>query len=195
MSPVQLQVPSGAKNILLHACCAPCSAAIVECMHANGLRPTVFYYNPNIFPREEYERRKAESIRHAESLQLPFVDGDYNHSTWRENVKGFEDEPERGQRCLSCFTMRLIESAHYAHSHGFLVFATTLASSRWKNLEQITEAGQRAAALYPDLIFWTQNWRKDGLSERRRELIKDYQFYNQTYCGCEFSARLEYIQS
>jgi predicted adenine nucleotide alpha hydrolase (AANH) superfamily ATPase len=155
-------------------------------MMANGLRPTAFYYNPNIFPREEYERRKAESIRHAESLPMPFVDGDYDHPGWLEGIRGLENEPERGRRCLACFRIRLAETARYAHGHGFAVFATTLASSRWKNLLQVDEAGRYAASLYPGLAFWEYNWRRNGLSERRSELIREYQFYNQTYCGCEF---------
>ncbi|MDR0757601.1 MAG: epoxyqueuosine reductase QueH, partial [Tannerella sp.] len=182
----QLQAPGGAKDILLHVCCAPCSGAIVECMLANGLRPTVFYYNPNIFPHGEYARRKAESIRHTASLGVPFVDGDYDRADWLEQVQGLENEPERGRRCPVCFRMRLAETARHAHGHGFSVFATTLASSRWKNLRQIDEAGQYAASRYPGLVFWAQNWRRGGLSERRSELIRKYQFYNQTYCGCEF---------
>ncbi|MDR1408124.1 MAG: epoxyqueuosine reductase QueH [Tannerella sp.] len=184
-----LQAPGGAKEVLLHACCAPCSGAIIECMLANGLCPTVFYYNPNIYPYEEYARRKAESIRHAAALQLPFVDGDYDRDTWQEQIRGLENEPERGRRCLSCFRMRLAETAHYAHAHGFSVFATTLASSRWKNLQQITVAGQHAASLHPGLVFWTQNWRRGGLSMRRSKLIREYGFYSQRYCGCEYSLR------
>lgn len=175
--------------MLLHACCAPCSGAVVECMLDNGLHPTVFYYNPNIYPRGEYEKRKAESIRLVESLQLPFVDGDYDYDGWREQMIGLEKEPERGRRCLSCFRMRLMATAHYAHENGFSVFATTLASSRWKNLQQITEAGLYAASLFPGVAFWTQNWRKGGLDKRRNELIREYRFYNQTYCGCEYSIR------
>ena len=96
---------------------------------------------------------------------------------------GLEDEPERGGRCLKCFTLRLTETARYASEHGFSVFTTTLASSRWKSLDQINEAGKRAAALYPGTIFWEQNWRKGGLQDRRNQL------YNQLYCGCEFSRK------
>lgn len=184
---IHLDVPGGAKKILLHACCAPCSGAIVECMLANGLQPTVFYFNPNIFPLEEYERRKTESIRHVESLQLPFIDGDYGHEIWRRQVQGLENEPERGRRCAACFKMRLEETAHCADINGFPVFTTTLAASRWKDLQQIAEAGKHAASLYPAITFWEQNWRKGGLDKRRSALVKLYQFYNQSYCGCEFS--------
>ena len=103
-----------------------------------------------------------------------------------------EQEPERGGRCLRCFKLRLLETARYAHEHGFSVITTTLASSRWKSLEQINEAGQYATASYPDVTYWEQNWRKGGLQERRNQLLKEYDFYNQQYCGCEFSMqRLE----
>ena len=174
---------------LLHSCCAPCSSAIVEYLLAQGVRPTIFYYNPNIFPEKEYEKRKAESIRHAQMLGLHFVDADYDHSGWLEAVKGLEHEPERGARCLQCFKLRLTATALYASQNGFNVFATTLASSRWKNIEQINEAGEYAAALFPNITFCAQNWRKGGLSERRNELIRKFGFYNQSYCGCEFSQK------
>ena len=181
--------PGGDGRVLLHSCCAPCSSAIVECLLANGLRPTLFYYNPNIFPREEYDTRKQEAIRFARTQGLDFVDADYDHPAWLHGVQGLEGEPERGRRCLQCFTLRLLATARYAASHGFTVFATTLASSRWKNLDQINEAGRQAAALCPGTVFWEQNWRKGGLQERRNQLLKAYNFYNQLYCGCEFSLR------
>ena len=93
-------------RVLLHACCAPCSSAIVEWMVNHELKPAIFYYNPNIFPREEYEIRKQESKRHAESLGLGWIDGDYDHDRWRQDVCGLEGEPERGRRCELCFTDR-----------------------------------------------------------------------------------------
>ena len=186
-SNLKIDVPGGETEILLHACCAPCSSAIVECLVESGVRPTLFYYNPNIFPDEEYQRRKAECIRHAQMLGLDFVDADYNHGKWLDAVRGLEYEPERGGRCLVCFKERLSATALYAHEHGFRVFATTLATSRWKSLEQISEAGEYAASLFTDVRFWAQNWRKGGLSERRNELVSVYGFYNQNYCGCEFS--------
>ena len=190
MKPVlRPEVPEGQRVVLLHCCCAPCSSAIVECLLDNGIRPTLFFYNPNIYPREEYERRKAECIRHAERLGLDFVDGDYDHALWQDAVQGLEGEPERGARCLRCFIVRLRVAARYAAAHGFRVLATTLASSRWKNLDQINEAGRTAAGEVEGVTFWEQNWRKGGLQERRRELIAEYRFYNQTYCGCEYSLR------
>ncbi len=183
-------IPEGCDKVLLHACCAPCSSAIVEWLMANGVRPTIFYFNPNIWPREEYEIRKNESKRHAERLGLEWIDGDYDHEAWRTNICGLENQPERGLRCEQCFMLRLTETARKAQELGFPYFATTLASSRWKSLEQIERAGlaaEQAVSLHSH--FWAQNWRKGGLQERRNQLLKENQFYNQQYCGCEFSAR------
>lgn len=176
-------------RVLLHACCAPCSSAIVEWMLANGIRPTIFYFNPNIFPLEEYEIRKQESKRHAESLGIRWIDGDYEHNEWLGHVRSLKDEPERGRRCELCFTLRLTATARKAKELGLEWFATTLASSRWKSLEQIERAGLAAEQAVPGTRFWARNWRKGGLQERRNQLLKEYQFYNQQYCGCEFSMR------
>jgi predicted adenine nucleotide alpha hydrolase (AANH) superfamily ATPase len=185
----EILVPAGVQHVLLHACCAPCSSAIVEWMLQHEVRPTIFYFNPNIFPREEYDIRKEESKRHAESLGLQWIDGDYDHERWLEAVRGLEGEPERGSRCLQCFSYRLKVTALQAKALGLQYFTTTLASSRWKSLEQITEAGMRAQTAVPGTVFWAQNWRKGGLQERRNELLRAYNFYNQLYCGCEFSQR------
>ena len=176
-------------KVLLHACCAPCSSAIVEWMVQHDIRPTIFYYNPNIFPREEYEIRKQESKRHAESLGLTWIDGDYDHEQWLHDICGLEGEPERGRRCEQCFTLRLTVAAQKAKELGLKYFTTTLASSRWKSLEQIERAGHQAEQAVVGTVFWAQNWRKGGLYERRNQLLKAYAFYNQQYCGCEFSKR------
>ena len=153
----------------------------------HGITPTIYYSNPNIFPLEEYEIRKNECTRYAKSLGLEIIDDDYDHEKWRSEMIGLEDEPERGGRCLKCFKYRLLRAARYAHEHGIKVLTTTLASSRWKSLEQIEEAGRFASMQFSDVIFWNQNWRRGGLSERRIEIIKKYGFYNQKFCGCEFS--------
>ena len=245
-------VPQGMRRVLLHACCAPCSSAIVEWLCAHEIEPIIFYFNPNIYPQEEYEIRKAESKRHAESLGIRWIDGDephpgpplksrvesqesrvesqesrvesqesrvesqesrvercYNqaHAEWLEAMRGLENEPERGSRCARCFYYRMLAAAKKAQGLGIPYFATTLASSRWKNLEQINAAGEKAAedvrcemsdvgcemsdvgCQMLDVHFWAQNWRKDGLQERRNTLLKEYAFYNQQYCGCEFSMR------
>ena len=192
----KIMVPDDVDRLLLHACCAPCSSAIVEWLLANGVRPTIFYFNPNIWPREEYDIRKNESKRHAESLGIQWIDGDYDHASWRRGVEGLEGEPERGHRCEQCFLLRLTATARKAQELGIPYFATTLASSRWKSLEQINRAGLAAeqmvngqCSMVNKVAFWPQNWRKGGLQERRNQLLKEYGFYNQQYCGCEFSAR------
>lgn len=180
-------VPEGLSEVLLHACCAPCSSAIVEWLLAHDITPTIYYINPNIYPQEEYLIRKQESMRHAESLGIRWIDGDYDHDQWRQSVCGLEHEPERGGRCAVCFRHRLLATARMAQQEGIAWFATTLASSRWKSLEQIEAAGLWAAAQVPGTQFWAQNWRKGGLQQRRNELLRQYDFYNQLYCGCEFS--------
>lgn len=192
-----LILPQGARNgrVLLHSCCAPCSGAILECMLGNGIRPTVFFSNSNIVPHAEYELRKAELCRYCDSLGVDHVDDEYDHSCWLSAVKGLETEPERGARCLCCFKFRLLRAAEYAAGNGFDVLATTLASSRWKDLSQVDEAGlwacsevsRRHSGEGP--VWWAQNWRKGGLQPRRGEIIREQNFYNQTFCGCEFSRR------
>ena len=185
----KIETPDGSNKVLLHTCCAPCSSAIIECMLSHDIQPTIFYYNPNIYPLEEYNIRKDECSRYAQSLGLEIIDWDWDHENWKCQMTGLEKEPERGGRCLKCFKMRLLETAKYAHENGFSVITTTLASSRWKSLEQIEEAGRYACSQYEDVVYWNQNWRKGGLSERRIAIIKEYNFYNQKYCGCEFSMR------
>lgn len=179
-------------EVLLHCCCAPCSSAIIEWMLAHEVRPTLYYYNPNIFPREEYLIRKNECVRFATSMGLDIIDDDYDHEAWLGAVKGMEHEPERGARCLMCFKLRLLHAARKAAELGFASFTTTLASSRWKSLTQINEAGRWAAEQVLNetgltVRFDDRNWRKGGLQQRRNELLKQYGFYNQLYCGCEFS--------
>ena len=193
------QVPLGETKVLLHTCCAPCSSAIIECLMKHGVTPVIYYCNPNIYPREEYEIRKNECTRYARALGLEIVDADYDHGNWLAEVSGLEAEPERGGRCLKCFKLRLLRSAQYAAQRGIKVISTTLASSRWKSLDQINEAGRWACEEVsrqynmtpPDeiVIWWDQNWRKNGLQERRLQILKEYDFYNQLYCGCEFSMR------
>ena len=161
-------------------------------MLAHDVRPTLYYFNPNIFPEEEYLIRKNECTRYAASLDLYIIDDDYDHEAWRCQVKGMEMEPERGARCLQCFKMRLLHAARKAVELGFEVFTTTLASSRWKSLTQINEAGHWAAKKVSEetgktVRFDDRNWRKGGLQQRRNELLKENGFYNQLYCGCEFS--------
>ena len=185
-----IQAPMGETKVLLHTCCAPCSSAIIEALLQNGITPIIYYCNPNIYPQEEYEIRKNECTRYAQALGLEIVDADYDHENWLAEMKGLENEPERGGRCLKCFKLRLLRTAQYARERGIKVITTTLASSRWKSLDQINEAGQWACKNIPpddSVIWWNKNWRKNGLQERRNQILKEYDFYNQRYCGCEFS--------
>ena len=211
----KIQAPLGETTVLLHTCCAPCSSAIIEAMLQNGITPVIYYCNPNIYPQEEYEIRKNECTRYARSLGLEIVDADYDHENWLCEMAGLENEPERGGRCLRCFKFRLLRTAEYAIQRGIKVITTTLASSRWKSLDQINEAGQWACDTVASsddgmprgavgisrlevenevppvnaVHWWNFNWRKGGLQERRLEIIRQYGFYNQLYCGCEFSMR------
>ena len=192
-----IQAPMGETTVLLHTCCAPCSSAIIEAMLQNGIKPVIYYCNPNIYPQQEYEIRKNECTRYAQALGLEIVDADYDHDNWLAAVKGMEGEPERGGRCLKCFKLRLLRTAEYARSRGIKAVTTTLASSRWKSLDQINEAGTWACEeinkipAETEVIWWDQNWRKGGLQERRLQILKEFDFYNQLYCGCEFSMRKE----
>ena len=183
-------------KVLLHCCCAPCSSAIIEWMMQNGICPVLYYCNPNIFPEEEYLIRKNECTRYAELLGLEIIDEDYDHASWSCAISGHEDQPERGSRCLECFRMRLLSAARCCQRLGIETFTTTLASSRWKSLEQISVAGHWAAEQVGQVRFDDRNWRKGGLQQRRNELLKENAFYNQVFCGCEYSlsARLPMMQ-
>jgi hypothetical protein len=161
----------------------------VEYLVQHGCRPTVFYSNSNITPREEYDIRLNECIRYAKEFDLEIVADEYDHTAWGVCAAGLEDAPERGARCLQCFKFRLLRAAQYASAHGFDVLTTTLASSRWKSLEQVNEAGFWACTQVTGVTWWPQNWRKGGLQERRNAIIHEQNFYNQLFCGCEYSHR------
>ena len=188
---LKISLPDGVADnghsVLLHACCAPCSAAIVECMLHNGIMPTVYFSNSNIYPKQEFDIRKQELIRFLNQQDVPYVEDEYDHTEWLQTIAGLEQEPERGSRCSVCFQYRLHHAAQYAQKHGFRWLTTTLASSRWKNIRQIDMAGLVAVSDCKDVEWWSQNWRKGGLQLRRSELLRLNEFYNQLYCGCEFS--------
>lgn len=185
----KLVLPNEQDKLLLHSCCAPCSGEVMEALQASGIDYTVFFYNPNIHPEKEYLIRKEENIRFAEKHNIPFVDADYDTDNWFERAKGMKDEPERGIRCTMCFDMRFERTALYAHEHGFHVISSSLGISRWKNMQQINDCGTRAAAKYPDIVYWDYNWRKKGGSQRMIEISKREEFYQQEYCGCIYSLR------
>lgn len=186
---VDLSLPEGTSKLLLHTCCAPCSGELMEQMLVNNINFVLFFYNPNIHPKKEYEQRKLENMRFADKMNIEFVDVDYDVQNWFSRVKGMEYEPERGIRCTACFDMRFERSALYAYENGFDVFTTSLGISRWKDMNQINESGKRAAARYGNLIYWDYNWRKNGGSARMYEIAKREEFYKQEYCGCIFSLR------
>ncbi len=161
----------------------------METLKENALDFAVFYYNPNIDTRNEYEKRKEQNKRFAEKLGVPFLDADYDNDNWLVRVKGLEDEPERGKRCTECFLMRLERTALYAHENGFSVIATSLGLSRWKDMDQVNACGHQAASRYQGLKYWDYNWRQKGGSERSLAVTKREGFYRQTYCGCIYSRR------
>ena len=126
-----INAPEGIKEVLLHACCAPCSSAIVEWLVNHDIAPTIFYFNPNIYPQEEYIIRKEESKRHADMLGVKWIDGDYDYEQWKRQISGLENEPERGHRCELCFQIRLTEAAKKAKELGLEYFTTTKKRKNW----------------------------------------------------------------
>ena len=186
---VKLTPPNGESKVLLHSCCAPCSGELMEAFVYSKIDFTIFFYNPNIHPKEEYEIRKNENIRFAGKMNIPFIDADYDRDHWFKRARGMEWEPERGKRCSMCFDMRFERSAFYAVEHGFKIFTSSLGISRWKDMTQVNQSGMRAASRYPGLVYWTYNWRKGGGAQRMYAISKREQFYQQEYCGCVYSLR------
>lgn len=185
----KLTLPDNQNKLLLHSCCAPCSGEVMEALIFSEIDFSIFFYNPNIHPLKEYELRKEENIRFAKKHNIPFIDADYDKDNWFLRAKGMEDEPERGIRCTMCFDMRFERSALYAYENGFSIFSSSLGISRWKDMNQINNSGIRASSKYPDLTYWTYNWRKDSGSKRMIEISKKEEFYQQEYCGCAYSLR------
>lgn len=181
--------PNAEKKVLLHSCCAPCSGELMEALIFSKIDFTIFFYNPNIHPKKEYEIRKQENIRFAQKMNIPFIDSDYDRENWFKRAKGLEWEPERGKRCSMCFDMRFERTALFAYENGFKVITSSLGLSRWKDMNQINESGMRAASYYPGIIYWTYNWRQGQGSQRMYEIAKREAFYQQEYCGCVYSLR------
>eukprot|EP00418_Pyrodinium_bahamense_P092060 CAMPEP_0179039768 /NCGR_PEP_ID=MMETSP0796-20121207/15307_1 /TAXON_ID=73915 /ORGANISM="Pyrodinium bahamense, Strain pbaha01" /LENGTH=1437 /DNA_ID=CAMNT_0020736103 /DNA_START=1 /DNA_END=4314 /DNA_ORIENTATION=- len=176
-------------KLLLHSCCAPCSGAMIEEMHARGLDISIFFYNPNIHPRKEYDIRKDENMKYARKLGIPFIDADYDSDEWYRRARGMEFCPERGARCTMCFDMRFERTALYAHEHGFKWFTTTNATSRWKDVHQVNASGARAATKYPDVHYLVYDWQTEAMSKRKYRINAEERFYKQEYCGCSYSLR------
>ncbi|MBR4681828.1 MAG: epoxyqueuosine reductase QueH [Elusimicrobiaceae bacterium] len=176
----------GYKKIAVLSCCAPCSCAAIKHLVASGVDVTVLFYNPNIFPLEEYEKRRDEQARVCRLLGAHFVELAYEPECWEKAVRGLENEPERGKRCGVCFFMRLKKAQEYALRHKFEVLTSVLGVSRYKDLNQVNEAA-RKAWMYVGKPYWAKDWRKEGLEELRRALIEEMNLYKQTYCGCKYS--------
>ena len=176
-------------RILLHSCCAPCSSAVISRL-SDFFLVTVFYYNPNIDTKEEYEKRKKEQIRFIEEFpaknKVDFLDCDYNPNDFLTKVKGLEREPERGARCPICFRLRLEETAKRANELNYDYFGTTLSVSPYKNSQQLNEIGLSLEEKYQVPFLVSDFKKKDGY---KKSIIysKEYGLYRQDYCGCKFS--------
>ncbi|HNV97411.1 MAG TPA: epoxyqueuosine reductase QueH [bacterium] len=173
------------KKLLLHVCCAPCSAYVIDQLQKD-YDVILFYFNPNIYPEIEYEIRKNESENYAKKLNINFVEKKIDHNIWLEKIKGFENEPERGKRCFICYKYRLEETAKYAEENGFDIFTSTLSISPHKDSAMINQAGYEVSKTF-NMEYLESDWKKDGGFKKSCEISKENDFYRQNYCGCEFS--------
>lgn len=178
-------------TLFLHSCCAPCSSYVLEYL-SQYFRITVFYYNPNISPKEEYEERTEEVRRLIEELPakhpIRFVEGSYRPEEFYEAVKGHEEDPEGGERCGICFEMRLSEAAKLAKEGGYDWFTTTLTISPLKNAARLNAIGEEMGKKY-GVRFLNSDFKKKNGYKRSTELSAQYHLYRQNYCGCVFSKR------
>lgn len=176
-------------KLLLHSCCAPCSSYVLEYL-SQYFDLTVFYYNPNISPREEYEKRAAELERLVAEMPLGHpvrvVRGRYEPERYYETVKGLEDVPEGGERCERCFSLRLGEAAKTARDLGIPLFTTTLTISPLKNADLLNQIGEEAAEKY-GVTFLPSDFKKKNGYLRSIELSREYHLYRQNFCGCIYS--------
>ncbi|MBE6769049.1 MAG: epoxyqueuosine reductase QueH [Ruminococcaceae bacterium] len=179
------EVPS----LLLHSCCAPCSSYVLEYL-SEYFTITVLYYNPNIYPDEEYFHRVKEQQafirRFPAKHPVTFVEGAFDKDRFYETVKGMEDMPEGGERCFRCYEMRLREAAEQARAMGADYFCTTLSISPLKNAEKLNEIGERLALEY-GVRYLPSDFKKKNGYKRSVELSREYGMYRQDYCGCVFS--------
>ena len=178
----------GRPKLLLHACCAPCSSAVLELLD-RYFEVTVFYYNPNIAPDEEYHRRRQELecfLKKAGYPHITLIEPEYDPVEFYTAVKGLEQEPEKGERCTECYRLRLEKAGKYAAENGFLWFTTTLSVSPVKDPVRINSIGSEVAEKY-GVSFLTSEFRKRDGYKRSLELSREYGLYRQDYCGCIFS--------
>ena len=171
-------------RFLLLSCCAPCSCAVIEKLAQEKADFAVLFYNPNIRPLAEYQKRRDENERLCRKYGVKFIELEYDNTRWCELTQGLEDLPERDKRCSICFSMRFERAFAYAKEQGFDTVASVLGVSRYKDLAQVNRAAQ-AAAEKAGLPYLEIEGRKGGMQERRQELIKELELYNQTYCGCK----------
>lgn len=184
-------LPSGSRpTLLLHSCCGPCSSAVLERL-APHFDITVFFYNPNILPAEEYQHRLREQRRLLRQMVLPrpivLWEGPYEPDAFFHQAHGLENEPEGGRRCTACFSLRLQRTAETAAAHGFDFFTTTLSVSPHKNAALLNEIG--AALQTESCRFLFADFKKRGGYQRSLALSRQYGLYRQRYCGCPFSLR------
>ena len=172
-------------RLLLHSCCAPCSSAVIENLR-EAFDLTLYYYNPNVAPEAEYEKRKSEQKRLAAALGIPVLDCDYDGERYDFAVQGLENEPERGARCTVCFRLRLQKTAEAAKQGGFDYFCTTLSVSPYKNAAHLNEIGKEEGAI-AGVQFFPSDFKKKGGYLRSVELARKYGLYRQDYCGCVYS--------
>ncbi|MDY3756808.1 MAG: epoxyqueuosine reductase QueH [Bacilli bacterium] len=172
-------------KLLLHSCCGPCSSSVIERLR-DYFDITVIYYNPNIEPKEEYEKRKSEQLRLLNELGIKFMDIDYLNNEYHEKVKGYENEPENGLRCPLCFELRLDKTASKAKENNFDYFGTTLTVSPHKNSKIINEIGLKLEEKH-GVKFLLSDFKKEDGYKRSIELSKKYDLYRQDYCGCLYS--------
>ena len=177
-------------TLLLHACCAPCSSAVLERLR-EVFSITILYYNPNIYPPQEYHRREQELERFLQDAGMsgiPLIELPYDPQEFYTAVKGLEQEPERGERCTVCYRLRMEQAARYAAAHGFDWFTTTLSISPVKDPVRINQIGQELAQKY-GVAHLPSEFRKKNGYKRSLELSAEYGLYRQDYCGCVFSVR------
>ena len=178
-------------KLLLHTCCAPCSSYCIEYL-SNYFDITVLYYNPNISPQEEYEKRKQEQIRFLKEYpsknKLDIMDIDYNYNEFLSIAKGLEQEKEGGRRCHKCYLLRLEKTAQIAKKHHFDYFGTTLTVSPYKNSKVLNEIGKVLQEKYNVAYLFSDFKKKEGY-KRSIELSKQYHLYRQDYCGCIYSKK------
>lgn len=179
------------KKILLHSCCAPCSSHVITFL-TNFFDITILYYNPNISPIEEYNKRKEEQIKLIKEIKtdgkIDIIDCDYDNDIYENKIKGYEECPERGARCTICFNLRLEKTAKVAKDNNYDYFCSTLTVSPYKNAPLINQIGEELSKKYNIKWLYSDFKKADGY-KHSIELSKKYNLYRQDYCGCIYSKR------